>query len=153
MNFIIQYVREGSLFLGVAAGSYFLSLKIWDFIRKLMSNQKRECDVLLCNGEQSIKVKALIDTGNHLRDPLTGKAVSIIGKETCEILWQQNNIHDFRFISYHTIGKRDGMMPLFVLERMCLYLEEEYWIEKPLIAVSQNIFGKGIYKMILSPDV
>ena len=153
ISFAAQYTREGIIFFASVLVSYFLSLKTWEYIRALVKNQEKECDVLLCNGDESVKVKALLDTGNCLKDPVTGKAVSIIGKETWEVLWKQKNVHNIRYISYHTIGKKEGIMPLFVIERMCLCMEEEQWIEKPLIAVSNEAFGNGIYKMILNPEV
>ena len=44
-------------------------------------------------------------------------------------------------------------MPLLVLEKMCLYLEEEVWITQGLVAVSEETDLEDMYGMILNPDV
>jgi len=150
---IRQYFRESGVLFGVAFFSYLLSLGIWNYISQLKRFEKEECEVLLCNGANKVKVKALIDTGNRLKDNLTGKPINIISKETATELLGGNTVKDIRYIPYRTIGKKEGIMPVFSLECICLYLEEEVWINKPLIAVSEEGFCEGECKMILNPDV
>ena len=58
-----------------------------------------------------------------------------------------------RYIPYHTIGKKEGVLPLLVLEKLCLYLEEEVWITQGLVAVSEETDLEDMYGMILNPDV
>ena len=148
-----QYLRGSGLFFLTAFLSYSLAVKVWDYISKMKRCEKEECIVLLRNGENEIKVKALIDTGNRLKDSLTGKPVSIISKEIVMELGRDIAAKDIRYIPYHTIGRKEGVMPIFSPDYMCLYLEEEIWIEKPLVAVSEESFCESECRMILNPDV
>ena len=150
---IHQYFQEASVFFVGAFFSYLLALGIWNYISQLKRFGMEECEVLLCNGEIAVKVKALIDTGNRLKDDLTGKPVNIISKETAAELYGENTLKGVRYISYRTIGKKAGVMPVFTLDNMCLYLEEEVWINQPLVAVSEENFCEGGCNMILNPDV
>lgn len=148
-----QFLGESWMFLVIAFVTYFLASGIWNYISKIKRCEDEECEVLLQNGKNEVRVRALIDTGNRLKDELTGKPVSIISKDIAMELGKEIVAKDIRYISYHTIGKRDGVMPVFLLERMCLYLGEELWVNKPLVAVSEEFFCEGECKMILNPDV
>jgi len=152
-TYLHQFFRESGMFLIIAAVTYFLVLGIWNYISKLKRFEAEECEVLLRNGKKEVRVRALIDTGNRLKDELTGKPVSIISKDIAMEFGKEIVANEVRYISYHTIGKKDGVMPLFLLECMCLYLEEELWVNKPLVAVSEELFCEGECKMILNPDV
>ena len=44
-------------------------------------------------------------------------------------------------------------MPVLTMDCMCCRCEqEEKWVEKPLVAVSENQELSGVYEMILNPD-
>lgn len=150
---IYQYIGKSSLFFIVAVMSYLFALGIWDYLSVMKRCEKEECEVLLCIAGKELKVEALIDTGNRLKDSLTGKPVNIISKEIAVELGEGVIGNNIRYIPYHTIGKKEGVMPIFSIEKMCLYLEEELWVEKPLIAISEEYFCEGKCKMILNPDV
>mgnify|MGYP000189351546 CR=1 FL=1 len=111
-------------------------------LNKLLSNQNgRECEIY-----------AIIDTGNRLRDSLTGRPVHVITGEIAEKL----GCTDFsskRVITYQSIGKENGTMPILMLDCLCCQCEkEEKWVEKPLVAVSERQKLSNVYDMILNPD-
>ncbi len=148
-----QYMREGSMFFGFALITYYGVSKLWDFVASTVKCKDRECEVMLFCEESQLKVKAMIDTGNRLRDPYTAKPVSILSKEAASMLQKEADIKQLRYISYHTIGKKCGTMPMFPIKSMCLYLDEEIWIDHPLIAISEEHLSTEGYEMILNPDV
>lgn len=152
-SYLRQYVKESSMFFTAALLSYTLSWGIWKFIIYIKRMDEIQCEVLLINGTEQIKVNAIIDTGNRLRDSVTGKPVSIISKEAARKLWGEIPKEGFRYIPYCTVEGRDGILPLFTLEKMCLYLEEEVWIRQALIAVCEEKIGTGKYEMILNPQI
>ena len=152
-SYFEQYMREGSLFAGVALISYALAQSIWKIVDNMRKMDAVLCEVLLINGMKQVKVKAIIDTGNRLTDTVTGKPVSIISRETAKKLWEEIPKEGVRYIPYYTIKGKEGILPLFVLEKMCLYLEEETWIAKASIAVCEEKIGTGEYEMILNPNV
>ena len=148
-----QYVCEISIFFLFAFFSYLAAVRIWNYICYLAGNQINSSEVLLCNGTNQVKVQAIWDTGNRLRDVITGKPVSIISKETAQRLWQDTPIQNLRYIPYHTIGKKEGILPVFQVERVCFYLEEAKWVHNILVAVSEELSGTAEYEMILNPDM
>lgn len=148
-----QYMREASLFFAFAVLSYFIALGIWKFIVYAGRQQNDCCEVLLCQEERQIRIKAIIDTGNRLKDTVTGKPVSIISKSVAEKLWQDVPLKNLRYIPYHTIGKKEGVLPLLTLDRICLYQDDEVWVCKVLVAISEDQIGSGEFEMILNPFV
>ena len=148
-----QYVREGSMFWGIAFISFLLAQVIFRFLVSVNKTKEVQCEVLLVNGENQIKVKAIIDTGNRLKDSITGKPVSIISKETAKELWKEIPEEGIRYIPYCTLEGKGGVLPILTLEKMCLFLEEEVWVLKTSIAVCEDKIGTGEYEMILNPNV
>ncbi len=152
-TFFQQYLRYGSLFFAFAIVSYYLVLGIWNLISYLARQNQYHCEVILRNGENMQKVKALIDTGNSLRDPLTGEPVSILSKETAKKLYGGDGETIFRFIPYHSIGKSQGVLPLVKLDRLEILKKDKQVIEHPYVAVSEDELSKDDYEMILNPDI
>lgn len=152
-SYLKQYMREGSIFCVFALVSYVLAQGIWSFVVYIKRMEKIYCDVLLINGQRHWKVKAIIDTGNRLMDNATGRPVSLISRETAKMLWEESPEEGFRYIPYCTFEGKKGVLPLLTLEKMCLYLEEEVWVQKAAIAVCEEKIGTGEYEMILSPHI
>jgi len=104
------------------------------FIKRNIFRSLLRLPVVLCFGTVRIPVKALIDTGNNLKDPLTGKPVVIIEYEllrpflpqATRSLFEKNQEPDVqelisslalsywaprvRMIPFSTIGKQKGML-------------------------------------------
>lgn len=149
---ISQYMRGGSIFFAFALVSYWGAKGIWEFLVYQGKCRNVSCEVLLCLGENQIKANAIIDTGNRLRDHVTGKPVSIISKKIASELWKEIPLCGIRYIPYHTIGKKEGILPMFEIEEMVLFVETEVRIIKPLIAICEED-NMGTYEMILNSDV
>lgn len=152
-QFLGQYVRTGSLFLVLAAVSFFVVSGIWSLLTYLARQSRYRCQVILLRGARSRKVQALIDTGNCLKDDITGKPVSIIDKKVIEELYGGKDIAGIRYIPYHSIGKAEGVMPLITLDGMYVCRKEKEWIEKPLAAICEEDMTADRYEMILNPDI
>lgn len=152
MEYLHQYIRAGSLFFVLALAGYYVSLGVWNLISYLVRQREVRCSVRLFAEGHECTVEALIDTGNGLRDMVTGKPVSIISKDAAKKLWG-GNLKDVRYIPYHTVGQTDGVMPLMVLDKMCVKRKEELWIEKPLAAISEEQLTFDEYEMIMNPDI
>ena len=70
-----------SMFSGITA------IELGRYYRKLTSKRELIQEVVLYAGDRQWTVKALWDSGNHLRDPYSGKAVHIVeGKELKSLL-------------------------------------------------------------------
>lgn len=152
MEYLHQYIRAGSLFFVLALAGYYVSLGVWNLISYLAGQKAVRCAVRLFAGEKECTVEVLVDTGNRLRDMVTGKPVSIISRDAARKLWG-DDLKGMRYIPYHTVGKAEGVMPLMVLDKMCVLRKEELWIEKPLVAVGEEQLTSDEYEMIMNPDI
>ena len=86
--------------------------------------------VELTYGEQKISLTALQDTGNSLRDPLTGQPVLIIGPDAANKLTglTKDQIRDpakamtvlpgLRLVPYRAVGKQNGMLLALRMENV-----------------------------------
>ena len=147
------YLRIGSLFVVVSIAGYYLVLGIWKFATYVQRWNQCHYEVELHFGGKVYQVQGLLDTGNRLMDPVSGSPVSVLDKRTAnELLGEKTE--NFRYISYRTIGKEHGVMPVFRIDGIRICGEKEYWIENPLIGVSEKEIGaEGEYEMILNPNL
>ncbi|MGN1165038.1 MAG: sigma-E processing peptidase SpoIIGA [Lachnospiraceae bacterium] len=159
MGSLKQYLRAGSLFFALSMLGYCIASGVWSLIVALSKHRHTYCAAVLKQGEKCCQVNALIDTGNRLRNSVSQKPVSIIGEDTAKLLgidrieeFSQNDpVH---FISYQSVGKASGVLPVYVLDRMLLTVEgKDIEIVAPEIAVSKEVLNGEDYKMILNPDV
>lgn len=149
-----QYVRAGSLFFVIAVGGYHIVSKLWDFIASVHRINQYHCKVDLYLGEKQCQVTGIIDTGNGLRDPISGKPVSILDKTVARQFLGNVKMSQVRYIPYHSIGKKEGVLLALTIDQMCIHKEQAYWIQKPLVGVSEEmISAEGEYQMILNPNI
>lgn len=152
MNCFRQYLRTVSLFFAFALLSYLAASGMWEIIRHLAERKNYRCEIILWKGKRKCKILALIDTGNTLRDPLTGEPVSILARETAKKILDGEETGNIRYIPYHSIGKEEGVMPVFRLDRMIVD-KGKRTISEPLVAVSEEYMTEDEYEMILNPDL
>lgn len=122
------------------------------FLREKKRRIKRSCRVTLRLGSASVSVEALLDTGNSLKEPATGKPVSMIRSESLESLIRASGLEkNPLLIPYQTISEH-GLLEAYALDSMELLLpEESLTVEKPLVA--RMPLTSGTYPMILHRDL
>lgn len=155
------YLRYISLFYGTAVGTAFLYVKCWKLLRKISGKEQVRCEVTLYWNERKMSVMALMDTGNLLCDPVSGDPVSILDHEFYEKFREQQQkegsvLRDrepkMRYIPYQSISGT-GVIKIFRIEKMCVSMDGEKWIGKPLIGISEGtISEKQEYQLILNHD-
>lgn len=154
LTYLHQYVRTGSLFFGIAVLGYQLAQWVWSFIVCLQRFSCHRCRVTLYFGGAAHTVDAIIDTGNSLRDPVTGKPVCVVEKNEIYKIVREESTDGLRTILFHTIGKEQGEIPVIELTQMCVHNGKEYWIDNPVIGIcGERISAGGGYGMILNPDI
>lgn len=103
-----------------------------------------------------ITVAALIDTGNQLTEPLTGKPVSIIEEKTaCSLLGEHWEKHrGFYLIPFHSIGKDKGWMRGVTIDGMTVMRgEARESFSNPILALYDGrLSARKQYRMILHPE-
>lgn len=76
--FYISPPRPGVFFAGILVTFLLLGF-IWQFGEKQRQRTTLRYSLLLRAGGQEVRIMSLVDTGNSLRDPLSGKALCIAG--------------------------------------------------------------------------
>lgn len=80
------------------------------------------CMVTLACGGQRLRVQALLDSGNGLYEPISGKPVSVIDAKVFQALWGEGEI-PFRAIPYHSVGKSRGILKGYLLPELELEVD------------------------------
>ena len=108
-------------------------------------------EVTVALNGKTLCVRGLRDTGNQLKEPVTGKPVSILEYTAAKELLDENA--KMFYIPYHSIGKSSGLLPGVALDYMSIKREHgSQKLERPIIAVSKEPVNKeGNYQMILHP--
>ena len=106
---------------------------------------------------KKVNIKAMLDTGNGLKDPITGSPVAVVEKEklvgllpdnilnnTERILggdWKDENINfrsKFCVIPFNSIGKQNGMMLGFKVDEIKIINDIEEIVNKKAIVCLYN---------------
>lgn len=156
MNWLSLYLRHffrtASLFFTIGVISFFLFYHGLLFLKKLLKLQNHFCLAILSINGKEFRLKAFVDSGNHLYDPLTGKPVHIISKNAYQRIYDHNFPEKFRYIPYQTIQDTAGVLPVITIRQMKISGDSERLLHTPLIGVSeQKTFGNGAYEIILHP--
>lgn len=152
-EYLNQYVQVGSLFFALAVASYYLATGVLRMLALLFHFGETHCHVTLYFGEKCCEAEAIIDTGNHLTDQVSGKAVSVISRRAAEQLFSKELPEGIRYIPYRTIGNGKGVIPILPIDRICVAGEEEQWFEQPVIAISEDSSFGSECDVILNPDI
>lgn len=103
---------------------------------------------------RQIKIRAYWDSGNQLRDPYTGKAVSILSEEKATefIDAEKDNI---RLVPYRSLGEQNGLLRVTDIERLELWQgSRKLVIKNTAIGLAEKgLFEGKAYDMILHASV
>lgn len=113
------------------------------------------CKVRLVKGKESLEVNALLDTGNTLVEPISGKPVSVVGEALLMKYYGGEIPQVYRVIPFHSVGKKRGILQGFQLDEMVIETDEgEIVCKEVFIAASSELVTEGkSYEMILNPKL
>lgn len=167
LYFLRPYIRNISLFYGIAAVVYFVVNLFWEILSEMAKQHKNVCVVTVFTSKGTFRLQALEDTGNRLTDPVTGEPVCVVDDKTAKyILGIQSNLYytkagvnevrtdnPIRYIVYRTIAG-ENMMPVVRVKEMIIYERKKIVIENPLIGICEEaVSEQQVYQMILNPDI
>lgn len=135
------------LFAGSVSG-----LTVWLILRR-KKRKKAECKVILYEGTLRNEIGALIDTGNTLNEPISGRPVMVVEEKTLIKMFKGCLPEFYRVIPYRSVGKEHGILKGYLLDSMVVEIQgicKEY--KNVYVADSKEAFaeGKG-YCVILNP--
>ena len=91
--------------------------KLWRYFRKHGEGYGK---AILVNGGRRAEVRAFVDTGNSLVEPVSKCPACVLDGMTAKALWNGNEL--FRVVPWHGVGMENGILKAYRLEKMTLYL-------------------------------
>lgn len=128
------------------------------FIRKREALNTKIVDVKIINGEQEVSVKALIDTGNSLIEPINRKPVAVLASKPAGKIKKGVEKGGF-VIPYKSVGKEHGILMGFMADYMEITDKRAknrgiIKISRPIIAEYDGRFTESDeYQMLLHPQM
>ncbi len=107
-NFWIQAVLAAVI---LSLATYYLGR------RKQFGNQIFK--TVIKNREKQVEVYAYWDSGNQLKDPYTGRPVSILGRAEAEQVYETKK-DGIRYIPFQSLGEKNGLLPVFSVESVSI---------------------------------
>lgn len=139
-----------------AGGVLFL---FWGRFHRGMKDRQSICRATLVRGGRRMTVAALVDSGNSLTEPISGKPVCVVDEKLYRGLWGSETT-GYRAIPYHSIGKKHGIMQAYLLQTLLVEIEGvKLMLQDVYVAVSKEpIMGAGeaegeSVKMIINPEL
>ncbi len=115
------------------------------------------CRVTLVRGEKQVTVWALIDSGNSLAEPISGKPVCVVEEDVFRSLWEEGR-QLYRVIPYHSIGKKRGILEGYLLPELHVEIDgmrkvfrEVYIAVSPETISAADAPEADPVKMIMNP--
>lgn len=146
-----QYgIRTFALFAFLAY--VFLEFLIQKFHQRKVNDVK---EVRIPIGEKSIRIKALLDTGNHLSEPISGAPVCIVSESAAKQLQSFFLPERYHAIPYRSIGRKQGILNAYELPEMVIEdTYREICCKRVIIAIcNTGISQDSVYQMILHPGL
>lgn len=154
--FLKRFVKpDGNhVFLTVLLPAAVIYLLLRFFLKRRKEIQN-ECEVFLYAGEKEVRLKAFVDSGNMLTEPVSGKPVSVMEKAVLEKAGIQLPEEKCRVIPYHSVGKQNGILMGYEFSKMVIRRPSaDNETEKVMVAVSEDtLFASGRYQMLLHPKL
>lgn len=157
--YVLMHYLEGfadcSLGIAFVMGTGGIIYLFCSYLTERKKGNPGFCTVTLRNGQNQVTVKALLDTGNGLLEPISAKPVSVTDKEVLTRLWPEGLPELFRVVPYHTVGSTGGLMKGYLVEYMTVEQDgvpgcyENVYIA----AGEQPVSVRREYEMILNPMV
>ncbi|MDR3270668.1 MAG: sigma-E processing peptidase SpoIIGA [Peptococcaceae bacterium] len=137
-----------------------------------------EVEIDFAQDGQTLKIRALLDTGNQLRDPLNGAPVMLVeeaaaipalpaawlsflrqswplGEDPWPRLWQQDPqlIRDIVFVPFQAIQQRGWLVAVRPKQILIHTGETSVCIHASVALVKQELSSEGAYQALLHPEM
>ncbi len=149
------YRMQGSIWYILGAGMIGYQITVWWLEQMKKKKNPRFYKVLFMNGGQELWVDALMDTGNSLTEPVSGKPVAVVDEDVFEQLEGVRLPEKLKIIPYRSVGRSNGIMEGYEIPEIMICNEEEKIRgQKVIVGISKTkVSTDGRYQMILHPDM
>ncbi len=155
----LPVARETMTGIMGALGAGGLVFLLFSRFRYGMGRGDSLCRATLYQDGERAEVEALVDSGNSLVEPISGKPVCVLDRAVFEALFKGGG-RGFRAIPYASIGKKKGILPGYLLSGLQLEADGmRAFFKDVYIAVSNEELSGGegacaeSVKMIVNPGL
>lgn len=148
---------RGSFWITLVAGA--LTCQILGALLKRLMRRDRDClrtvRFYVPALGQEIRLRALVDTGNHLTDPISGVPVSVISRRAAESLASCLRPEKYHAVPYRSVGRKEGILSAYELPEMSIE-EAGRTIKREGVIVAvcdAGISPESDYQMLLHPGL
>ncbi len=175
-------VRNGAVFYNVSPAVLVVTTAVVYAVATIVSKiikrrqcRNAECDIILKLDGKSVTLSGLVDSGNLLRDMLTGNPVIvcsfdkiknlfddrmqyILSKKNFEMGFYEDIITSgfssrFRLIPFDSLGS-SGIMTAFVLDSAVIKTKDkEQRIDDIIMAITHKKIASGEFDVLISPEL
>lgn len=155
----LRPVMKGRASFLITLSSGALACQILGILLKKLMRREREClrtvRFYVPALGQEIRLRALVDTGNHLTDPISGAPVSVISRRAAAGMVSCLRLEKYHAVPYRSVGKPGGILPAYELPEMSIE-EAGRTIKREGVIVAvcdAGISPESDYQMILHPGL
>lgn len=166
------------LITGILAGIVLLACILGKVTLACIRQRQRErelyYEVELSRGNKTKKAMALLDTGNHLREPISRKPVILMDRTVSGELLEREleqavsefyatgelgrtgeEIPRLRLVPYHSVGRSHGLLAAVLLDRVTIRMGNRLIeAEEVYAAVTEEpVSSKGEYQVLLNAEL
>lgn len=148
-----SHLIVGCMFFFTLIMSYFIIYVFLQFVNLLIKENKNILAVELYVGHEKICILGLYDTGNVLKDEITGESVSIVSIRVKEFILD-NCDGEVRNIPCRTIAG-ESKLSIIAIDKMCVQKgKEKIWMVKPWIGLLDGaVCQDEKYEIILNSEI
>lgn len=124
-------------------------------IRKYAAVRRNHfCRVIIPGDNSDLLVDGLIDTGNGLREPVSGRPVAVLERDVWKKMKRWERPEKYRVIPFHSIGKAGGILEGYEVDHIRIEYENgSRELERAWVAVYDGKLSQGdAYQMLLPPE-
>ena len=153
----LRTVLKGNMGLPATLAAGYVSYRILTAILARMKRRRNDClrtvEIRLPTTGCRFCARALVDTGNHLSDPVSGKPVSLISRELAAQISPAFRPDKYHAIPFRSVGKDRGILEAYELPEITIETQAQtIRKEHVIVAVCDTgIAEDDVYQMILHP--
>ena len=135
--------------------SYRILLKILVVVLRRRRNNLKAVVINIPGMQEKIRLQALLDTGNHLVDPISGAPVCLVSEKLARQISSGFKPEKYHAIPFRSIGRDKGWLNAYELPELVIE-EPDRAIRREHVIVAicnAGISEESIYQMILHPRV
>ena len=145
---------------GVGLSAIFTVFFMGCIVKSMVRGQKYDKPETVYNVEiieqgEQIELKALYDTGNVLREPFSGKPVSIVERESLKNIELLKKPEKYKIIPFRSIGEEHGILKGMEVDEVIIEKKDtRIVLHRQIIAFYDGRLSQdGSFQMILNQEV